>query len=463
MNSRSLQFRLSTAAAILIVLALTLAAFGLRAIFNQEIERRAAAELSQIVKVIAAQVRIDTDGAPVMDMALPDPRFDEPYGGLYWQVTKADGTHARSRSLWDFVLAVPDHGAGGDRWLTDLEGPNGTRLLAVVRDVSVPAPAGDVALQIAAALDRADITASQQSLLRLLVLSLAALGVILVIAMTVFIRLALRPFDELGRGLQAVHAGTRRTLSGDFPREVQYVVDDLNRLIAFQDAAVERARTHAGDLAHALKTPLAVLGTVSRQAAGEGREDLAAPIDEQVTHMRRHVDRVLARARAGIAAALGNKQVAVAPVASRVVRVFERLPDTRTLRWECNLQSDAIFPGEEGDLTEMLGNLLDNARKWARSHVRLTAGVTGQGLMLRVEDDGPGLDPDQTRQIARGKRWDESRPGTGFGLAITRDLAEGYRGQLELDRSQLGGLDVIVRIPLAPHGPAARKPGAASS
>ena len=129
---------------------------------------------------------------------------------------------------------------------------------------------------------------------------------------------------------------------------------------------MDRAKTQAGDLAHALKTPLAILGAVARQAANDDRKDLAEPIDEQITQMRRQIDRVLARARAGIAAALGRKTVSVAPVADKVVRAFERLPDTRTLQWECDIEPGAVFPGEEGDLTEMLGNLLDNARKWAR-------------------------------------------------------------------------------------------------
>lgn len=453
MRTRSLFFRLSCAAAILIVLALTLAAFGLRAIFNQEIERRAAGELSQIVKAVAAQVRIEAGGAPVVDVPPSDPRFESPYGGLYWQVGRATGQRARSRSLWDVVLAVPRDRPDGERWVTDIDGPNGSKLLAVVQDISVEASAGDVPLQIVAALDRSDLAASQRSFFQLLALSLAALGLILMIAMAAFIRLALRPFDELGRALQAIHSGASRSLPGNFPDEVQPVVDDLNRLIEFQDAAVERARTHAGDLAHGLKTPLAVLGAVARQAAGDDRRDLADPIEEQVTQMQRQIDRVLAGARAGIAAALGRKAVAVGPIAEKVVRALERLPNERTLSWECDVQAGAMFPGEEGDLTEILGNLLDNARKWATSRIELSVHAEAGVLTLRIEDDGPGLSPDLAPQIVRGQRWDETQPGTGFGLAITRDLAEAYRGELWLDRSALGGLSAVVAVPLTRSRP----------
>ncbi len=448
MRTHSLLFRLGSSAAILIVLALTLAGFGLRAIFNQEIERRAAVELGQIVKVIVSQVRIGADGEPTVDAAPPDPRFDAPYGGLYWQISKANNQRARSRSLWDFVLAVPGDRPAGSRWVTDLDGPNNSKLLSVVQDVIVPSATGETPLQIVAATDRNDLAEAQRSFLRLLIFSLAALGAILIVAMSVFIRLALRPFDELRRGLQAIHSGAGRSLRGKFPDEVQPVVDDLNRLIAFQDAAVERARTHAGDLAHGLKTPLAVLAAVARQAAGDDRKELADAIEEQVTQMRRQVDRVLARARAGAAAAIGRKTVEVAPIAEKVVRAFTRLPDSRTLNWECSVPQNARFPGEEHDLTEILGNLLDNARKWANGRIRLTAGTAGGILRLHIEDDGPGLSQDQAAQIARGQRWDETQPGTGFGLVITRDLAEGYRGTLELDRSELGGLRATVTVPI---------------
>jgi len=453
MKVRSLAFRLTSAATALIVLALSLAAFGLRTIFSEEIERRAAIELGEIVRAIAAQVRIDADGAPVMDVELPDLRFGVPYGGLYWQVSTAGGQTSRSRSLWDLVLFVPDHRPDGARWVIDLDGPNSSRLLSVVQDISVPAATGDASLQVVAALDRSDLTASQQSLFRLLILSLGGLGIILVVAMAAFIRLALRPFDELGRGLRIIHAGGSRSLPGRFPDEVQPIVDDLNQLIQFQDAAIERARTQAGDLAHVLKTPLAVLGAVARQAASRERGDIAGQIQEQVVQMQRQIDRVLARARAGIGSTLGQKAVPVAPVADKVLRTFARLSDSPDIRWDSDIAPGAVFPGEEGDLTEILGNLLDNARKWARHRVRLTAIVTAEGLRLCVEDDGPGIPDDQVLQITRGRRWDETQPGSGFGLAITRDLAEGYQGQLALDRSGLGGLSVIITIPLYERQP----------
>lgn len=449
MSRRSLFFRLAAAATILIMLALTLAAFGLRAIFNQQIENRAAEELAQIVKTLAAQVRIEQSGAPVLDVALPDPRFENPYSGIYWQVSRKDRPSLRSRSLWDYELRGIGGDENGERRIAKLEGPNGTQLLAVAQRIVVTSfDKKDVSLQVVAALDRAELSAPQRSFLHLLVLSLAALGIILSLAMAFFIRLALRPFAALADGLNAIHDGKSRRLSGAFPDEVQGVVDDLNRLVAFQDSALERARAQASNLAHGLKTPLAVLSALGRQAASKGDREQAELIEEQVVQMSQQVERVLARARAGVIATLGRKALPVAPVAEKVVRAFARLPERENVVWETEIPPAAIFPGEEGDLTEILGNLLDNARKWTGAWIRVSANTAPDKLTLLIEDDGPGLSPEQASQIGRGRRWDESQPGSGFGLAITRELVEAYQGSLSFERSERGGLRAIVSVPL---------------
>lgn len=451
MRTHSLLFRLGSAAAILIALALTLAGLGLWLIFNQEIERRATNELDQIVKFVAAQARIDADGAPVVDGAPADQRFEEPYGGLYWQVSTREGKRARSRSLWDTTLADPKAGSVGRRRVIDLSGPSGAPLLAVVQAITVAAPNGqDVPLQIIAAIDRADLTAARDAFLRLLVFSLIALGLLLTIAMAIFIRLALRPFDHLGQGLKAIREGESHALAGAFPDEVQPVVDDLNRLVQFQQTAVGRAKQQAGDLAHGLKTPLTVLGALARRVAEDGRNDIAQSIDGEVHQMRRQVDRVLARVRANAAPTLGGRTVAVKPVAAKVVHAFERLAEDKMLRWTIDIGSDARFPGAEDELTEILGNLLDNACKWARGQIRLSASVSERILDLCVDDDGPGLSAEQASRIGRGQRWDETQPGTGLGLAIARDLAEAHRGSLIMLRSDMGGARAHVRIPLDP-------------
>jgi signal transduction histidine kinase len=441
MTRRSLFGRLSILAGILIVSALALAGGGLTFLFERELERRAVYDLSQHLRTIAAQTRIDGQ-QPVLDAAPADPRFAEPYGGLYWQIDAPPGGRLRSRSLWDFSLTAPVPATTGEPWVGTLAGPNGTTLLAVSRRLVVPSPGGETDVAVTLALDRGDLIAARGDFLRLLAPSLLLLAALLTAAIAFFLHSALHPFRTLGAGLRAIHAGRTRTLPGRFPDEVQPVVDDLNRLIAFQDAAVKRARTQAGDLAHGLKTPLAVLGAVARDAAGGGFKKLASDIDEQVRAMSLHVSRALARARAGLVGRLAYQPTSVRAVATKAVNALGRLSGARELTWEAQIDGDPQFRGDAGDLTEMLGNLLDNAGKWAATQVRLTAAARDGELRVAVEDDGPGMPDAEMGRIERGLRWDESSPGSGFGLAITRDLVEAYGGRLVLKRSSLGGLEV---------------------
>lgn len=455
--SRSLVARLAALAAILILLALTLAGLGLATIFDRELERRAEVELMQIVKALAGQISLNRDGQPAADLSLPDPRFAEPYSGLYWQVKADKARPLRSRSLWDFELAVPAEGPSGERRVVDLAGPNGGRLIAVTQTITVSrgeadgvvqdAAVQDVPVQVTAALDRQDLVSAQRSFRNLLVPSLAALGLCLALAMWLFLRLALRPFQGLAKGLQMVHQGQARALPGIYPVEVQPVVDDLNRLIAFWDAATEKARARASDLAHGLKTPLAVLAALSRQAKGEGRAELSGAIDEQTALMQQQVNRALAHARAGLGLALGKTPTPVAPLAEKLVSALRRLPAEKSLLWDVAIAPGAVFVGDDADFMEMIGNVLDNARKWAATRIGFDARMTAGATVFTVQDDGPGLTREQAAQIERGRRWDESTPGTGFGLAITRDLVESYGGTLTLDPAPSGGLRVTLSIP----------------
>ncbi|VCU70223.1 Virulence sensor histidine kinase PhoQ [Pigmentiphaga humi] len=451
MSRRSLLVRLGCAAALMILLALALGGLGLTLIFDRQMQHRAVAELDIHAKTLAAQVHVAADGTLSLEAQPVDPRFGQPYSGLYWQISGPGGRSLRSRSLWDTAIPVEPDPPGTPRHSTWVDGPQQTLLLSVERTVLLEEPDPGVAVHIAVALDSADLQAERRSFLSLLVPSLLALGLLLAIAMACFIHLALRPFRALRTDLRAIHAGQRRQLSREVPDEVQPVVDDLNRLIAFQDAAVERARTQAGDLAHGLKTPLAVMGAMAREARAQGQEKLALDIDEQVRAMGRHVDRALARARAGMAATLGRHACDVAPVAKKTVRALKTLPDAAALLWQVDIPDTLRFAGDEGDLMELFGNLLDNARKWASAQVRLHAAASGRFVKIVVEDDGPGMSEEEAAHIERGRRWDESRPGTGFGLAIARDLVEAYRGAIGFDRSpELGGLRITLTLPGKP-------------
>lgn len=442
MRRESLRLRLGLAAAALIALALLLAGVGLTVILDRVLDARAANELDRTAKLIAGRVRVAPDGTLTLSREPPDPRFATPYGGLYWQVDT--GARAlRSRSLWDKSLDVGRlDSARADAPLPvtiDATGPDGGRLIAVVQPLAIGPLGAETSLRVIVAEDRRSLAASRTTFLRLLIPALLALFVVLTLAMWLFVHRALGPFRVLQADLLAVHAGTRTRLPEHFPDEVQPLVADLNRLLDAQERALIRARDAATDMAHGLKTPLAVLDALARRT-GAADPLLSADIAEQAQTMGGQVERALARARIAASGDLRRRSCQVAPVADRLVATMRRLPEGGSLDWAVAIPENFAFPGEDGELIEVLGNLLDNARKWAHRRVRVTGGASLEQQRLTVEDDGPGMSVAAIARIGRGQRWDESQPGTGFGIAIARDIAEAAGARMRFSRSEMGGL-----------------------
>jgi signal transduction histidine kinase len=448
MIGRSLFVRLTVLSGILILLALALGGATLSWLFEREVERRVVYDLTQHLRTLAAQVRIDNN-TPVLDAEPADPRFNEPYSGLYWQIDIPALARLRSRSLWDFNLSLSKAGATTKPSVEISTTQKGLELISVRRRVTLQSSdGGDNDAVITIALDRREIIAARSGFLQFLIPSLFVLAALLTAAMATFLHMALHPFRTLSAGLRAIHSGTMRTLPGRFPDEVQPVVDDLNRLIAFQDAAVAEARAHAGDLAHGLKTPLAILGAIARDAADHGQTGISKDISEQVHAMDSHVRRALARARVGLVGRLGGQETPVRPIITKAIETLDKLNRSRDLQWQFEVKGEPKFDGDAGDLTEMLGNILDNAGKWASETVRVTAEVRDGRLHFIIEDDGPGMPSPATESIARGRRWDHEIEGTGFGLAIVQDLVEAYGGDIAFERSTLGGLRVEMTFPV---------------
>jgi signal transduction histidine kinase len=280
----------------------------------------------------------------------------------------------------------------------------------------------------------------------------ALLGVVglCLIAGFVLVRRALTPLARLRTELAAVRAGREQHVGGTYPSEVQPLVDDLNQLLDHHDRAVRRALAKAGDLAHGLKTPLAVMAHEAERARSTGHAELADTLGAQVEGMRRQLDYHLAHARAAASGATSGARAQVRETAEGIARTLERLHAGRGITIEVRADPAHAVRVQRADLEEMLGNLLDNACKWTRSRVGVRSSGSSGSIEIVVEDDGPGVAPSMLEQVLqRGVRADEAGPGSGFGLAIVRDLAELYGGSISLETPEAGGLEARLRLPEA--------------
>jgi signal transduction histidine kinase len=277
---------------------------------------------------------------------------------------------------------------------------------------------------------------------------MAVIAIITAIAGFAVVRSGLAPLDEIRRRLRGIQSGTERRLQGHYPSEVQPLVDDMNALLAHQEQAVQRALAKAGDLAHGLKTPLAVMSQDAQRAAAAGQSDLATALSEQIERMRRQIEYHLAHARAAASGASAGVRCSIAASAEPLARTLLRLYAGRGITIDVRVPPDHEVRCQREDLDEMLGNLLDNACKWARACVSVDSAADGDALDISVEDDGPGVDASMRDVVLqRGVRADEAAPGSGLGLAIVRDLAELYGGSIALERSPSGGLRARIRLP----------------
>jgi signal transduction histidine kinase len=447
MKTDSLAFRLAAGAALWCTAALLVSGLVLASLFRERVEQsfdqRLAALLESLIAVSEAQPEDQVD----LIRPLGEPRFSQPFSGWYWQIDNAGGVVLRSRSLWDQVLAAPapipgsaDSGSRTQRYMA--AGPDGQSLRVVARSITLPPSAATFVFRVAG--NRSEVREETRRFNETLAWSLAALGLGLVAAVLLQVHYGLLPLRRLGRSLADIRLGRASRLEGRFPREVQPLVQELNALVDHNAAVVERARSQIDDLAHALKTPISVL--VNEAAASHG--PIAASVRRQTARMRRQLDHTLARARAAGSARVLGARTAVAPIVHDLSRTLKRIYTDRPLTIDVACDRNAVFAGERQDLEEMIGNLLDNACKWARRHVRVCVETAGERLAVRIEDDGPGLPPDSARQmLERGARLDEQVEGSGLGLAIVVDIAALYGGAIQFETPASGGLAVLLSLP----------------
>jgi signal transduction histidine kinase len=463
--AHSLHLRLLLGTLLWIVATIGVTGWVLQGMFEQHLSRQFHAELATHLNQLAAHLEINAAGQPEVSRILSDPRLERPYSGLYWQVDRMPSGNTpgrsavlRSRSLWDGELQVPaDHLNDGEQHEHRLNGPKGESLRMIEQSLYLaqqqheqPAEHPQQTLRLIVAADEKLLAEPVDRFRGLLLIALSLLAAGLILAAVVQVFAGLRPLKHLRDELGRLRDGEQALLGGSHPSEIQPLVDELNTVLERNAEFVERARSQAGNLAHAVKTPLAVMANAAAAEQGEWGE-LADIVSSQIDVARQHIDHHLSRARIA-AAAQGRGQgqhCQLRPAAEGLLRVMQRVHAERHLALHLDDSGDSlVFRGEAQDLQEMLGNLIDNACKWASSEVRVAAIRQETMLCIDIDDDGPGIAAaDRSTVLQRGQRGDERVPGSGLGLAIVDDLASLYAGRLELLDSPRGGLRARLWLP----------------
>jgi signal transduction histidine kinase len=409
--------------------------------FRRSAEAAFDVRLEALHRALVATLQIDDSGRLIAESSLGDPRFEQVFSGWYWQVADARGeVLATSRSLWDSMLRVSEDGEDGrnpNPPALRVVGPRGQQLRALARTLTLPRR--DAPLRVTLAADEVEVRRAIDRFDTLLITALGVLGAGILVLVAVQMRVLLRPLQGIASELEQVRDGRRERVGHDAPRELAVLVDSLNALLAHDEELVRAARARAADLAHALKTPLSLVLAEAEELAGERGARIARHADT----MRRHIEFRLATATPR--PAVVRERTPVRPVVDAIVETLARLHPSVAV--EACVEEEPVFRGAREDLEEIVGNLLENACKWAEKRASVSARVSDDRLELRFEDDGPGLDEAASRAVlARGVRLDERAPGSGLGLAIVGDLVAIHGGELELGRSVLGGLRVAVRM-----------------
>jgi signal transduction histidine kinase len=449
----SISQRILVLAAAWIAALLLLGGFALDRIVTGTITRNFDEQLAKALPAMIGAAELDSNGDVWFNRQPVDPRFNEPYSGLYWQVSGEGRLPFRSRSLWDRSLELDLEMPCVDPCVSRSTAFRNEPLRIIERDGIIP---GSPAVwRFAVAQSTQELDAQLSSVRRTLWWSLGALGAGLFALAILQATIGLMPLRSVSAALASIRTGrTTRVPTENVPPEIAPLVNELNALLEHNEQAADSARMHAGNLAHALKTPMSVL---MNEAAAES-PDLDRAVVRELSTMRRHIDHHLARARAMGRRTAATARADVWPALERLVTAIERIYAERGVVIDIAGDRTAVFRGERQDLEEMAGNLIDNAAKYGGGRVFVTV-AQGEGanhdlLSITVEDDGRGI-PEKLRDglFERGARLDTGMPGTGLGLAIVRDVAEIYGGDVSLAESEdLGGLLVRLRLPSAPEG-----------
>ncbi|UCE89912.1 MAG: GHKL domain-containing protein [Pseudomonadota bacterium] len=441
---RSIQARLGIALLLSLLVVFAALWYGVSSAIHYLAEDYIVSRLVHDGENLLAAVGIDADRALSLDEKRIDAIYQRPFSGHYYQIQSGSQV-LRSRSLWDQTLALPELSSGKST-LVHIDGPQQQPLLVNVAGFRKQGQAFNLAVAEDLTAVEADIAAFQ----RKFAITAGVALFVLVAIQGVIIRLSMNPLTRLRGEVRALERGERQTLGTHIPREVVPLVEEINRLLVVLDKRLKRYRNALGDLAHALKRPLTVMQQQSRDERLRQHPDLAEGLIGQTRAMRRTIERTLQRARLAGEGPPGAHFAVVQDLAG-LVDALEHMYPNKSLSVGTIEIDNASLPLDREDMLELLGNLLDNACKWARHKVEVGVRLTAKALVVDIEDDGPGAsEADIENLTRRGTRLDETREGQGLGLAIAAEITEQYRGELTLTESQrLGGLAVTLEIPIA--------------
>jgi signal transduction histidine kinase len=444
MMRNSLTLRLVATSLAWVGATLLVTAVLLVVLFRGHIEQHFEALLLDHLEELVSATEMTPEGTLQMTWRPSDPRFNRPHSGWYWEILRSGVSVARSDSLWRESLKVAEPRIGEIPQIQQFSGPEGEPLWVLVQGITFPEVEKPLLFVVAGPV--ADIEENVRAFTAQVAITLTVLGIGLLLVVWFQVRFGLRPLQAMQRALGDIRKGKAQRLPENFPLEVEPVVSELNGLLDHNRALLERARTQVGNLAHALKNPL----TVIRNEAKAIENERGRVIREQTAAMANNVDRYLSQARiAGNAGVLGAR-ADVEAIVEDLCFSMERLYQEKNLEIQRSGLEGCWFRGEAQDLEEMLGNLMDNACKWARTQVLVRAECTDDRLLIVVEDDGAGI-PEQrhVEVLERGRRLDEKVPGSGLGLDIAQDIVELYRGSITLGRTSCGGLSAQLDLPAA--------------
>ncbi|SMD02838.1 HAMP domain-containing sensor histidine kinase [Rhizobium sp. RU36D] len=445
MMTRSIRGRFLLVSVTSVLVALLLASLVLISLFTRSLEARIDQELTSHVNNLAGSLRFAADGTLELPDRPIDRRFEEAYGGLYWQV-EDDGKaqRLRSASLWDYALPLPgDEQETGAVHRYRLPGPEGHDLIVQERKITFAAPGGARAIRIAAAMDASVVDQASRGFAMDLIPYMSALAAFLIAASLAQLTFGLKPIASVSQALDRIRERKAERMTGPFPAELQGVVNAVNQLLDAQTKLFEKARSRAADLAHGLKTPLTVLSNDAATLRERGETDIADELAHLASVMQAHVNHELARSRIVGNAAMRQSDADLGVSIARLVRTLKRTPQGEALHWDIAIPEGTTVALDPQDLSELLGNLMENASKWSRTTVSVRATQDAGTTRLVIEDDGPGVDPADLKTMReRGKRLDLTTQGTGIGLAIVSDIAEVYGLGLTIENVDTGGLRV---------------------